>query len=78
MNHQTDYQKIPISSVQAVFLSQDDELTVRDEHGNRIKYFNQWAFYDQESNEWRDCYNPRAYGGGSYYCPPNKFFLCDK
>ena len=74
----THITKIQITEIQAICLSQDKETTVRDEYGNKIKYINQWYFYSEEDKQFLGCYNPRAYGGGSYYSPPSHFFLCDK
>jgi hypothetical protein len=70
--------KIEINGIQAIFLSQDESTIVRDEYGNKIRYENQWYYYSEESEGFKACYDPRPYGGGSFYAPPKQFFLCDK
>jgi len=70
--------RVEISGVQAIFLSQDEDTIVRDEYGNRIRYGDQWYYFCEEAQSYVGCYVRRAYGGGSFYSPPKSFFLCDK
>ena len=77
MTNQTS-PRIRISEVNAIMLSQDDKVIIRGECGNRVSYMNQWNWYDEEEKQYRACYEPRVYGGGSYYKPPVDFFLCEE
>lgn len=70
--------RIRISEVNAIMLSQDDNVIIRDEEGHRLSYMNQWYWYDESEKRYVACYSPRAYGGGSYYDPPTDFFLCQE
>jgi hypothetical protein len=70
--------RIKVTELQAIFLSQDENTILRDNHGDRIKYLNQWYFYNTHNEMFMACYEPRLYGGGTYYRPPDEFFLCDK
>jgi hypothetical protein len=70
--------KIEITEIQAICLSQDKSTIVRDEFNNKIKYINQWYFYCNEEYQFVGCYDRRAIGGGTYYAPPSRFFLCDE
>lgn len=77
-DHFKGINRIEISGVQAIFLSQDEDTIVRDEYGNRIRYGDQWYYLCKEAQSYVGCYVRRAYGGGSFYSPPKSFFLCDK